>query len=111
VSIIQKLTELQNGTLKTVNKANWYRVSESLKRLTKCADDLGIFSSTSSAFSGMSSATTPKARWQSAAYSARFIKVSTNSRTSLIHPILAQSTINFNTNKSTLECPALFEQR
>ncbi|CAD5219928.1 unnamed protein product [Bursaphelenchus okinawaensis] len=72
--IVQQLTELQNGPLKSSNHSkNWYRVAECTKRLNKCADELGVVALTSFTLPPVSSATTAKQRWQSAAHSARFI--------------------------------------
>ncbi|KAI6200598.1 Inositol 1,4,5-trisphosphate receptor [Aphelenchoides besseyi] len=73
-SIVQQLNELQNGRLKSGHHSkNWYRVADCTKRLNKCADEMGIFPLTNLSLPPVSSATTAKARWQSAAHSARFI--------------------------------------
>uniref|UniRef100_A0A915CQ64 Inositol 1,4,5-trisphosphate receptor n=1 Tax=Ditylenchus dipsaci TaxID=166011 RepID=A0A915CQ64_9BILA len=56
------------------------RVAECNKRLAKCADELGLFpNNLCLPASSIASATTAKQKWQSAAYSARFIKRNRNS--------------------------------
>uniref|UniRef100_A0A914YSR1 Inositol 1,4,5-trisphosphate receptor n=1 Tax=Panagrolaimus superbus TaxID=310955 RepID=A0A914YSR1_9BILA len=70
-NILKQLYELQNGPL-TLNKydKNWYMVAECVKKLRKCADDMGIFPVTNG---GFSPSMAPKALWQKAAHTAVFI--------------------------------------
>ncbi|KAL3082805.1 hypothetical protein niasHS_010607 [Heterodera schachtii] len=88
-TIMQRLSELQNGVLRGRRHSNcsknWYRIVECAKRLTKYANECGILSAMntlgvpqtpgvpSNSFSGFR-AMTPRQRWQSAAFSACFIK-------------------------------------
>jgi hypothetical protein len=66
------LTDLQNLTPKNLSSSSCYQVGRALKRLTKCADEFGIFTAANHTLN-LSSATTAKERWKSVAYSARFI--------------------------------------
>uniref|UniRef100_A0A914ER69 Inositol 1,4,5-trisphosphate receptor n=1 Tax=Acrobeloides nanus TaxID=290746 RepID=A0A914ER69_9BILA len=77
-NIVKSMFELENGPLKlsknyVASAKNWYRVAECVKRLKKCADELGITSYSTMQMPPLSSATNARQRWQSAAFSARFI--------------------------------------
>uniref|UniRef100_A0A914HGQ2 MIR domain-containing protein n=1 Tax=Globodera rostochiensis TaxID=31243 RepID=A0A914HGQ2_GLORO len=90
-SIMQRLSELQNGVLRGRRHSNcsknWYRIVECAKRLAKFASECGIFPTMNnlgvpqsvgaaggSVGGGGLRALTPRQRWQSAAFSACFIK-------------------------------------
>ncbi|KAK0400335.1 hypothetical protein QR680_003453 [Steinernema hermaphroditum] len=73
--VVQRMSTLQNGELKKNNNTskNWYRVAECVKRLSKCAEENNIMLPANVCMPPVTTTTTAKQRWQSAAHSARFI--------------------------------------
>uniref|UniRef100_A0A1I7YYU4 Inositol 1,4,5-trisphosphate receptor n=1 Tax=Steinernema glaseri TaxID=37863 RepID=A0A1I7YYU4_9BILA len=80
IEVVQCMSTLQNGELKKNSNTskNWYRVAECVKRLSKCAEENNIMLPANVSMPPVSTTTTAKQRWQSAAHSARFISRNQN---------------------------------